>query len=287
MEEWKTPTVMVFHSSTLPIGYPFITMHPIPDIRDLTLEQKVGQVVCFGWSGDSPQSINDHARALVGELQVGSVVLMGRNVSDPKQIREMLAELQTHSRIPMLVAVDQEGGSVNRLKEPLHQFPGNMALGAIAGADPEGAVDLTRAQAAAQALELRALGIHWNFAPVADVNNNPDNPIIGVRSYGENPELVAWLAAAAIDGFQQNGVLACAKHFPGHGDTSMDSHLALPTVQGDWNRISAVELPPFRSVIEASVSSIMTTHILFPALDASAAATISSPLLTGLLRNRM
>src|SRR5688572_20842482 len=139
---------MVFHSSTLPIGYPFITMQPIPDIGDLTLEQKVGQVVCFGWSGDSPQSINDHARSLVEEFQVGSVVLMGRNVAEPRQTREMLAELQGISPIPLLVAVDQEGGSVNRLKEPLHQFPGNMALGAIAGADPEGAVDFTRAQAA-------------------------------------------------------------------------------------------------------------------------------------------
>ena len=262
-------------------------MPPIPNINELSLEQKVGQVVCFGWSGEAPLTVNDHARALVEKMLVGSVVLMGRNVDDPIQTRAMLADLQALSPIPLLVAVDQEGGSVNRFKHTLHQFAGNMALGAIAVADPELGVELTRAQAAAQAAELRDIGIHWNFAPVADVNNNPDNPIIGVRSYGESPEMVAWLASNAVDGFQENGVLACAKHFPGHGDTNIDSHLALPTVHGDWDRINSVELPPFRSVIEAGVGSIMTTHILFPSLDGAAPATVSAPLLTGLLRNRM
>src|SRR5205823_4953521 len=183
-----------------------------------------------------------------------------------------------------LVSVDQEGGMVNRFKAPLHQFSGNMALGAIASADPEEGVELTRAQAAAQAKELRAIGVNWNFAPVADVNNNPDNPIIGVRSYGESPELVARLAAAAVQGYQSAGMLACAKHFPGHGDTCVDSHLALPTVHADRPRLDSVELLPFKHLIDRGVGAIMTTHVIFPALDPDHPATLSRAILTDLLR---
>lgn len=255
-------------------------------VESLTLSERVGQVLCFGWqrvAGDDAHTVNAHARALVEEMQVGAVVLLGRNVDsgNPLQVRHTLAELQRLSRIPLLVAIDQEGGTVNRLRAPFHEFAGNMALGATRRPD------YAYRQAQAQARELLALGVCWNFAPVMDVNNNPDNPIIGVRSYGADPQLVAEMGVAAVRGYQETGVLACAKHFPGHGDTSVDSHLALPVIPGDRQRLERVELVPFRAVIAAGVGSIMTTHILFPSLDSERPATISHSILTGLLREEL
>ncbi|MBM3493687.1 MAG: beta-N-acetylhexosaminidase [Armatimonadetes bacterium] len=253
------------------------------DANDLSLDDAIGQLMCFGWQGDGCDAVNDHARELVSEMRVGSVVLLARNVSSPERTRSMLSELQKLSRVPLLVAVDQEGGLVNRFGPPLHAFPGNMALGACADRGAE----LARRQAAAQARELRAVGVTWNLAPVLDVNNNPANPIIGVRSFGEDPIRVGELGAAAIRGYGDGGVLACAKHFPGHGDTSVDSHLGLPTVTASRDRLDAVEFVPFRAAIAAGVRAIMTTHIVFPVLDPDSPATVSHPILTGLLRDTM
>ncbi|MGQ9738360.1 MAG: beta-N-acetylhexosaminidase [Armatimonadota bacterium] len=258
----------------------------IPEVTDLDLNARSGQVLCFGWQAtaiEDAQTLNAHARELVEEMQVGGVVLLARNLDSANSdgIRATLAHLQSLSRIPLFIAIDQEGGTVNRLRAPFHEFPGNMALGAT------GNPELAFQQAQAQARELLALGINWNFAPVMDVNNNPDNPIIGVRSYGADPELVAQMGTAAIRGYQQTGILACAKHFPGHGDTAVDSHLALPTIWGDRERLEQIELVPFRSAIAAGVGAIMTTHIVFPALDAHRPATISPAILKGLLRQEL
>ena len=167
---------------------------------------------------------------------------------------------------------------VNRFPEPFHQFPGNMALGAIAaGEGIEIGEQIAERQAAVQARELRSVGVNWDLAPVVDVNNNPDNPIIGVRSYGEDPDVVGRLGAAAIAGLQNDGVLACAKHFPGHGDTTADSHLSLPTFRGVSERLNSVELAPFRAAIAAGVGSIMTAHIALPQIDPAPAAPLRSP----------
>jgi beta-N-acetylhexosaminidase len=268
----------------------------IPDVGELSLEARIGQTLCFGWQGASPEedrSVNSHARALIEEMRVGSVVLLGRNVSPPDQMRATLDGLQGLSAIPLFVAVDQEGGSFNRFRPPVapfHEFPGAMALGAITEApddSPDQPERYAYLQSRAQAEELLAVGVNWNFAPVADVNSNPANPIIGVRSFGENPHLVARYVAEAVRGYQEAGLLACAKHFPGHGDTSVDSHLALPTVRGDRGRLDQVELPAFRAAIRAGVGAIMTTHILFPELDEERAATVSPTILTGLLREEL
>jgi beta-N-acetylhexosaminidase len=260
----------------------------IPSVESLTLEQKAGQVLCLGWQGRTDaesRTVNAHALEIVEGMHAGAVVLLGRNVGDPIETRATVAKLQSISKIPLLVAVDQEGGGVNRFKDPFHEFPGNMALGAIAcGSGLAIAGELTERQAAAQASELRSIGINWNFAPVLDINNNPDNPIIGVRSYGEDPALVGHLGIAAIRGYQSAGIMACAKHFPGHGDTSVDSHHALPMVNEGRARLDRIELAPFRTAIEQDVPSIMTTHILFNALDRERPATISRTILTKLLR---
>lgn len=265
------------------------------DLQLLTLEQKIGQVLCLGWSETKTEGaacVNAHAREIVQDMGAGAVILMGRNVTNtPEATRDMLAELQALAAVPLFVSVDQEGGVVNRFSPPLHQFPGNMALGAIADVESEGVLSTSawhaERQAQAQARELRALGVNWNFAPVVDVNNNPDNPIIGVRSYGEDPWRVMELGVAAARGYQNAGILACAKHFPGHGDTGVDSHLALPVVPGARARLDSVELLPFRGLIAAGVGAIMTTHIVFPALDSANPATLSSPVLTGLLRGEL
>ncbi|MEP6755462.1 MAG: beta-N-acetylhexosaminidase [Chthonomonadales bacterium] len=265
--------------------------NPIQDISDISLDEVIGQTLAFGWNdiehGDST-SFNEHARILTEELQVGTIILMGRNLQSFDQSSAVISDLQSHSNIPLFVAVDQEGGAVNRFRpanSPFHEFPGNMALGAITvGPEGHSPSEWARLQGAQQADELRSVGVTWNFAPVADVNNNPSNPIIGVRSYGDEPELVADFAVAAATGLKNGGVLACAKHFPGHGDTDVDSHLNLPRIAGDRTRLEEIELVPFRALIEHGIGAIMTTHIVFPALDPDRPATLSPQILTSLLR---
>jgi len=207
---------------------------------------------------------------------------LGRNVADDlAQTAETINELQSISREPLFVIADQEGGMVARFVHGVAVFPSNMALGAT------GTPHLAYKAAAATARELSAIGCNYNFAPCVDVNNNPDNPIIGTRSYGESPDKVADLAVWAVKGYQDSGMIACAKHFPGHGDTAVDSHLALPSVPYSRERLDRIELKPFRAAVEAGVSSIMTAHIMFPALDPDRPSTLSHRIVTGLLREEL
>ena len=184
--------------------------------------------------------------------------------------------------IPLFISVDQEGGYVARLPRAT-SFPGNMGLGAAG--DPA----LTRKVGEVTARELRACGINMNFAPVVDVNSNPSNPVIGVRSFGESADSVAELGVAMVEGLQNEGVCATIKHFPGHGDTSLDSHIALPTVPHDKARLKTVELKPFQAAIDAGVDVVMTAHVTFPAFEPKPGlpATLSRRVLTGLLREDM
>jgi beta-N-acetylhexosaminidase len=251
-------------------------------MRDLTITEKIGQMLMFGWQGATPEenlTVSEHAGILVDEFRVGGIALLGRNVSTPERVTATMNELQSRSPVPLLISVDQEGGPVARLKCPFAIFPSNMALAAT------GSPDYCRRAAQAVAQELLAVGINFNFAPCLDVNINPENPIIGVRSYGESPDTVAKFGVAAIEGYQSQGLFACAKHFPGHGDTDVDTHLSLPAITYEWDRLNAVELLPFRAAIEAGVASIMTTHIAFTVLDQDLPATLSKAVITGLLRN--
>jgi beta-N-acetylhexosaminidase len=212
-------------------------------------------------------------RELDGGL--GGITLFAYNVRDGAQLADLTGRLRGGREI--LVAIDEEGGDVTRLEAAAgSSFPGNLALGAVD--DPA----LTEEVAAAIAAELARAGVNLNLAPVADANTNPDNPVIGVRSFGADPELVARHVAAFVRGTQRQGVAACAKHFPGHGDTAVDSHLDLPVVEGDLE----LALLPFRAAIEAGVQAIMTAHLLVPALD-DAPATLSRRIVTGLLREEL
>jgi len=248
----------------------------------MTLEQKIGAMLAYGWAGEGETGVNAHAQEIVEQMQVGGVALLGRNVSDDlRQTAETLNELQSISREPLFVIGDQEGGMVARFVDGVTVFPSNMALGAT------GTPHFAYKAAAATAREMAAIGANYNFAPCVDVNNNPDNPIIGTRSYGESAEKVAGLATWAIKGYQDNGVIACAKHFPGHGDTAVDTHLALPSVPYPRERLDEVELKPFKAAITAGVASIMTTHIMFPAIDPERPSTLSRKIITGLLREEL
>jgi beta-N-acetylhexosaminidase len=214
------------------------------------------------------------------ERGLGGIVLFADNVSEPEQVAELSRALRGR-RPDLVVAIDEEGGDVTRLEAASgSSYPGNLALGSVDD------VELTRAVAGSIAGELRAARVTLNLAPVADVNSNPRNPVIGVRSFGSEAELVARHVAAFVTGTQEHGVAACAKHFPGHGDTGVDSHLELPVVDDDRDQLVTGPLLPFRAAVEAGVAAIMTAHILAPALD-SVPATLSEPVISGLLRGEL
>ena len=254
--------------------------------ESLSLEEKIGQVMIIGFDGTT---LTPELKAMITEYHVGGVILFARNVESPEQVARLCNDLQqaaTESGHPgLLIAIDQEGGRVARLTEAkgFTEFPGAMAIGAT------GSPDNARQVAAAMAAEMRAVGINVDFAPDLDVNNNPQNPVIGVRSYGSEPQQVAAFGTAAIEGLQAGGVLAFGKHFPGHGDTGTDSHVALPQVAHPLERLETVEFVPFEAAIRANVAGIMSAHVTFPAIDASPGtpATVSSKVLTDLLRQEM
>lgn len=209
---------------------------------------------------------------------LGSVGLFGRNVESAEQLTALTAQLRA-VRPDVLVAIDEEGGDVTRLEVRTgSSYPGNLALGAVD--DP----DLTRAVARSLGRRLAACGVNLNWAPSADVNSNPDNPVIGVRAFGGDPQLVARHTVAYVEGMQSAGVAACVKHFPGHGDTNVDSHHAMPRIDADLATLNERELVPFRAAAEAGSKCVMSAHILLPALDEALPGTLSPAVLTGLLR---
>ncbi|MET9721316.1 glycoside hydrolase family 3 protein [Streptomyces zaomyceticus] len=212
---------------------------------------------------------------------LSSVGLFGRNIVSPEQLAALTAQLRAE-RDDVLVAIDEEGGDVTRLEvKQGSSFPGNYALGSVDD------VELTRAVARELGRRLAACGVDLNWAPSADVNSNAENPVIGVRSFGPDPDLVARHTVAYVDGLQGVGVAACTKHFPGHGDTNVDSHDALPRIDVDLATLHSRELVPFRAAVAAGTKAVMSAHILLSALDPHRPATLSPQILTGLLRQEL
>lgn len=247
------------------------------------LRWQVGQKIAVGFPGtEVPQALRD----LVAEYRIGNIILFEENIRDAAQLRRLCAELrtliETHTGLPPLISIDQEGGVVARLKGDCALAP--SAMGVAATGDPANALRAGEITGR----ELRALGVNFNLAPVMDVNSNPRNPVIGARSYGARPEDVCAYGTAMVRGLQAGGVRCCAKHFPGHGDTAVDSHLGLPRVDKTLQELEACELIPFRAAVQAGVDAVMTTHILFPRLEPGGVpATMSRRILTGLLRERL
>jgi beta-N-acetylhexosaminidase len=271
-------------------------------ISGMTLEEKVGQLFVmrvYGHSATAPDQADIDANLkeigvrtaaeLIAKYRVGGIIYFAwaHNTRDPHQIAGLSngiqkASLEQPRGLPVLVSTDQEHGIVARVGKPATLFPGAMALGA--GGSRADARTVGRIGGA----ELRAIGIRQDYSPVADVNVNPANPVIGVRSFGADPDAVAGLVAAEVKGYQSSGVAATAKHFPGHGDTAVDSHFGFPVITHSREMWEGLDAVPFRAAIRAGIDSIMTAHIMVPALDpAGDPATLSHPILTGILREEL
>ncbi|HZM60543.1 MAG TPA: beta-N-acetylhexosaminidase [Vicinamibacterales bacterium] len=244
-----------------------------------SIRRDIGQLLI----GSLPATtITPEMRSLAKEFSLGGVIFFSRNIEAPEQVAELSRDVQQlASELPLWVSVDQEGGRVARLKEPFTRWPPMATLGR------SGSVDLAARFGAALAAELKAVGITLDYAPVLDIHTNPKNPIIGDRALAEDADSVARLGATIIRALQDNGVAACGKHFPGHGDTSVDSHLALPIVEHPPDRIRRVEFVPFREAIRADVAFIMTAHVLVPSLDEDKPATLSPRVVRALLREEL
>jgi beta-N-acetylhexosaminidase len=254
-------------------------------IASLSVEQRAGQAMAIAFHGSS---VTSAVEEMIRARGVGGIVLRAENAPNATALARICADLQriaAEAKIPPLfLAIDQEGGSVVRVASGMTVFTSQMGLAATP--DPVAAVQRA---ATITAGELRANGVNWNFAPVADVNNEPLNPIIGSRSYGSDPQRVSALVAAAVRAYAAAGLLCCAKHFPGHGAATVDSHVALPIIDVERARLDRVELPPFRAAIAAGVPAIMLAHLIVPALDPtpSMPASLSRRITTDLLRREL
>ena len=243
------------------------------------LRREIGQLLIGSLPG---QTITAEMRSLAREFELGGVILFARNIEAPEQVAELAYDAQQLvPAVPLWVSVDQEGGRVARLKAPFTEWPPMATLGR------RGDEVLARRFAGALAAELRAVGITLDYAPVLDIHTNPKNPVIGDRALSEDAAMVARLGAAIVDELQRHGVAACGKHFPGHGDTSVDSHLELPLVEHPPDRIRRVECVPFAAAIKAGVAFIMTAHVLVPSLDEERPATLSPRVVQAMLREEL
>lgn len=249
------------------------------------LHKKLGQLMVFGFHGTE---VTPEIRTLIHKHHIGGIILFGRNIGTPEEVLKLTTQLQHEAKLaghkhPLLICIDQENGSVRRLGEEATVLPGSMLLGATGESENAFQTGYMTGR------ELKALGINWNLAPVLDINNNPENPVIGVRSFGETPEFVSAFGRQMMKGMQAAGILTTLKHFPGYGDTKLDPHLNLPTIEHDFSRLKEVELKPFVDCIQEKADVIMSAHVYFPALEPekNLPATLSKSVITGLLRETL
>lgn len=251
--------------------------------NDKLLDIKIGQMILAGFPS---KTYDETVNEIIENYKIGNIILFANNIGTKREVAKLTYDLQKNliksTGIPGFIAIDQEGGMVTRIHDGITVFPGNMAF-AAADADKS-----TLKEGEIEGEELKALGINLNLAPVLDVNSNYKNPVIGVRSYGDNPAAVSKLGIDLICGLKKSGVIATAKHFPGHGDTDLDSHINLPVVTHNIEHMEKIDLYPFKEAIKNGIDAIMTAHVLFPAIeDKKIPATLSYKILTGLLRNKL
>jgi beta-N-acetylhexosaminidase len=243
------------------------------------LRRQIGQLLIVGFNGEQ---LPVELKSLAREFGLGGVIVFARNIAEPRQVADLCHDASRLTPdLPAWASVDQEGGRVARLKAPFTEWPPVATLGR------SGDLRLAKRFARAMAAELRAVGVSLDFAPVLDIHTNPKNPVIGDRALGETAVDVARLGSAIIGALQTNGVAACGKHFPGHGDTSADSHLELPLVEQPPEQLREREFLPFKAAIAAHVAMIMTAHVLVPAYDETRPATLSKRMITGVLREEL
>ena len=255
--------------------------YKMKDIKDLTLEEKLGQLLVIGFN---EPTLTDEVKFLIRQYKFGNFILFARNVVDLPQLekltRDIHEEVMNSIGIMPFIGIDQEGGTVVRIMHKSTFYPGSMTLAAT---------DLSNAEIVGHMMgkHLISLGINMNFAPVLDINNNPKNPIIGIRSYSDKPEIVSKYGIELIKGMQSEGVIATGKHFPGHGDVEIDSHIGLPILPFDKERLYNMELKPFIEAIKNGVQNIMAAHIIFQEVDKENPATVSKDILEGMLREEL
>ncbi|NLM51427.1 MAG: beta-N-acetylhexosaminidase [Firmicutes bacterium] len=249
-------------------------------LAQMTLEEKVGQLVIVGMDGTE---LNEKIKNLIQNYHAGGVILYKKNITGSTQLLQLLNQLKSsnNSKIPLFLSLDEEGGPVSRLPDEITKLPSNKIIGEINNEN------LSYNLGQALALQLKAYGFNLNFAPVLDINSNPQNPVIGDRSFGAGADLVSRLGVATIKGLQDGGVIPVGKHFPGHGDTLVDSHVGLPVVTYDLDRLRNFELLPFQAAIGSGVDAMMVAHILLPKLDDKFPASLSHNIITGLLKEEL
>lgn len=250
-------------------------------LKKMTIDEKIGQLIIAGFDGTT---VNDELRSLILEKYVGGVILFSKNVESASQVVALNNEIKEINKVnksPIFISVDEEGGLVSRMPSEFKDIPTNSD---IAKYDDE---DLSYNIGKVIGEEISSLGFNMDFAPVLDINSNPNNPVIGDRSFGDNEAIVSKLGIATMKGLKDSNVIASVKHFPGHGDTSVDSHVGLPVVEHDLERLKSFELVPFKKAIDAGADMVMVSHIMLPKIDEKEPATLSKTIITDILRKDM
>lgn len=248
-------------------------------IKNMSLTEKIGQLVVAGI--DSYEN-DEHSRELIEKYKVGGFILLGQNIKDTKQTLNLINSLKdsnAKNKIPLFFSIDEEGGRITRLPKEFAKLPTNKVIGEKNNSSLSFKIGSLLGE------EVKAFGLNMNFAPVLDVNSNPKNPVIGDRSFGNNVDIVSKLGIQTMKGIQSQNIIAGVKHFPGHGDTSVDSHVGLPVVNNDLNRLKSLELIPFSKAIENRADVVMVAHILLPKIDKENPASFSKIVITDVLRN--
>jgi len=261
--------------------YTEITDEIAETINQMTLDEKLGQMMFAGVSGTSLQQ---ETKSLIRDYKIGGLILYANNLETPQQTVSLMNDLMTANgtnRLPLFLGTDQEGGKVVRLPGPLKNFPTNQKIGQIN--QPQFSYEIGKLLGE----QLKAFGFNLDFAPVMDVNSNPNNPIIGDRSFSNKPDIVSQLGIQTMQGLESQQVIPVIKHFPGHGDTSVDSHLELPKVSKSLDDLNKLELIPFKAAIDKGVDVVMVGHILLPKIDQQFPSSMSKEIITGLLRNQL
>jgi len=250
----------------------------IEQIEKMTIDEKIGQMLVVGIEG---YDLNENTKSLIEKSKIGGVILFSNNVQDTDQLLNLLNSLKTENqknKIPLFLSIDEEGGKVTRMPKEFEKFPTNKAIGKIN--DPV----LSNKIGSTIALEIGSFGFNMDFAPVLDVNSNSKNPVIGDRSFGADVNIVSNLGIQTMKGFQSENIIPVVKHFPGHGDTSVDSHLGLPSVNNDLKRLKSLELIPFIEAIKNNADAVMIAHILLPKIDSENPSSLSEIFITNILR---
>jgi len=253
----------------------------IEQVNEMTVDEKIGQMIIVGLDG---YTIDDSTREMIEDYHVGGFILFSDNVKDSNQLLTLINSLKTtnsKNKIPLFISVDQEGGKVDRMPDEFKEFPSNRIIGQINSKEFSYKIGSIIAE------EIKAFGFNMDFAPVLDINSNPKNPVIGDRAFGSEEEIVSDLGIETMKGIQSGGIISVVKHFPGHGDTSVDSHIGLPTVYKDLKQLKSFELIPFQEAIKNNADVVMIAHILLNKIDAQNPASLSKTIITDILRGEL